>query len=366
LNQHPLLRPVYFQSAAKLKAFAKSLNPVWVLDAKAMQTAAQSALAVHLIENPLASIDTAVETQQHIPNALLLTKLTKKQKLMRSFIASGFLPKLATEQCLDTRHGLDLEEPMAKELLRDSNKKKTVIDIIEIASALLCNRMDLTIHSVNCSADFMAVIQSADQETHKLAIIECKGRVKPTTAAAQKRRLDDVKLFISCSTQEKYIVVEAMSDAFAYFIDKRDEALQILHHAYCFKIRFVLIVFCNTHGSIIGGVWVHFADELKTHWGNVLLDMHTLGVSYAYQPPDEEVCQSQEEYMELEQVLNTVFVAGGALDSSTFIQWLGLWQIVRLTWCQPLPLIACIIPLNILQSGMLLKVVLILLQSFFG
>jgi hypothetical protein len=104
LNQHPLLRPVYFQSAAKLKAFAKSLNHVCVLDAKASQTVAQSALAVHLIENPLASIDTAVEAQQHIPNALLLTK---KQKLMQSFIASGFLPKLATEQHSDTRCRLD-------------------------------------------------------------------------------------------------------------------------------------------------------------------------------------------------------------------------------------------------------------------
>jgi hypothetical protein len=99
---------------------------------------------------------------------------------------------------------------------------------------------------------------------------------------SQKRQLDDAKLFIGCSTQEKYIVVEAMSDAFAYFINKSDEALKILHHAYCFNVRFVLIVFCNTHCSIIGGVWAHFADELKTHWGNVLFDMHTLGVLYAY------------------------------------------------------------------------------------
>jgi hypothetical protein len=59
------------------------------------------------------------------------------------------------------------------------------------------------------------------------------------------------------------------------------------------------------------------------------------------------VCQSQKEYVELEQVLNTVFVAGGALDSTTFFQWLGLWQLVRLTWRPPLPLIARIIPLNL-------------------
>jgi hypothetical protein len=107
LNQHPLLRPVYFQSAAKLKLFAKSLNPVCVLDPKVSQSAMLSALALHLTENPLTSIDAAVAPQQTASTS----HLSKKQKLMRSFISSGFLAKLATKQRADTRHGLDLEEP---------------------------------------------------------------------------------------------------------------------------------------------------------------------------------------------------------------------------------------------------------------
>jgi hypothetical protein len=343
LNQHPLLRPVYFHSAAKLKAFAKSLNPVCVLDAKVAQLAAQTALANHLSENPMTTIDAAtIEAQQSS-----VSQLTKRQKLIRSFIASGFLPKLATEQRSDTRRGLDLEEPMARELLRDSLQAKTVIEIIEIASAPLCNRMDLEIHSVNCSADFVALIRHPDKQACELAIIECKGRVKPTTAAAQKRVLDDAKLFIGRSTRDKYIIVDAMSDAFAYFVNKRDEALQLLHHAYCYDVRFVFIVFCNTHGNIIGGVWVQFSCNLKLHWGNMLHDMHKLGLSYAYRPPGEDVVQSKEEYDELEQVLKTVVVAGGALDASTYFQWLTLWRIVRLTWRPPLPPIARIIPLNL-------------------
>jgi hypothetical protein len=61
--------------------------------------------------------------------------------------------------------------------------------------------MDLPIQSVNCSADFVAVIQHPDKQTrHELAIIECKGHVKPTTAATQKRLLDNAKLFIGHST----------------------------------------------------------------------------------------------------------------------------------------------------------------------
>jgi hypothetical protein len=135
LNQHHLLRPVYFHSAAKLKAFAKSLNPICILEAKTTALAAHSTLSNHLLDHPMATIDPAViETQ--LSSAL---HLTKKQKLMRSFITSGFLPKLATEQRSDTRHGLDLEEPMAQQLLRDSHEKKTLIEVIEIATAPLCN-----------------------------------------------------------------------------------------------------------------------------------------------------------------------------------------------------------------------------------
>jgi hypothetical protein len=118
-----------------------------------------------------------------------------------------------------------------------------------------------------------------------------------------------------------------MSDEFAYFVTQHKEALQLLHHAFCYNFWYVLIVFCNTHGNIIGGVWVQFSDELKAHWGNVLLDMHKLGLSYAYRPQDQHVIQSKEEFDELEQVLKTVVVAGGTLDSSCFFNGLHFGEL---------------------------------------
>jgi hypothetical protein len=90
-----------------------------------------------------------------------------------------------------------------------------------------------------------------------------------------------------------------------------------------------------------------FSGKLKQHWGRMLLDMHHLGIAYAYRRPDEEVVQSSEEYEELAQVLKTIVVAGGELDPLTFFQWLALWRSVQLTWRPPLPPITRIIPLNL-------------------
>ena len=347
LGEHTLLRPIYFGSASKLKAFAKSLIPACVLDADVTPTAARSALKVHLAENPNTTIDIELAASKEFNGNPTTKNLTKKQKLMRSFIACGVLPKLVTEQRSDFRRSLDLEEPMARQLLRDSSDGKTRIKVHEIASAPLVNRKGFEIHSVNCSLDYAATVRVPGARTIELAGIECKGRVKPTTAAAQKKQIRAACRMIGVDCNDKYIIVDAMSDAFPFFVNVRKEAMQLLHHAFCYDFWYVLIVFCNTHGSIIGGVWVHFSVELKANWGNVLLDMHSLGLAYAYRPPGQPVFQSQEERDEVEQVVQTIIVAGGALDMSSFLQWLALWRLVRLTWLPPLPPIARILPRNL-------------------
>ncbi|NJK42385.1 MAG: hypothetical protein HC937_01105 [Aquincola sp.] len=136
-----LLRPVYFQTAAKLRAFAKSLLPVCSLPPKASEAAARNALTEHLTLNPSATVN--IDLAQEASTSSLIAKLTKTQKLKRSFIAAAFLPKLETEERQDTRRGLDLEEPMVRNLLRDSGRQKTIFQIEEVAAAPLVCRTGL-------------------------------------------------------------------------------------------------------------------------------------------------------------------------------------------------------------------------------
>ena len=111
LEQYPFLRPVFFGSASKLKAFAKSLIPACVLDDAKNVTAAAARVALqeHLVQNPAVSIDMdyAASTES-ARNAS--SHFTQRQKLMLSFISCSVLPKLACEQKSDIRRGLDLEE----------------------------------------------------------------------------------------------------------------------------------------------------------------------------------------------------------------------------------------------------------------
>jgi hypothetical protein len=192
LNLPALLRPVYFQTAAKLRAFAKSLLPVCTLPAKASESVARNALAAHLILNPLTTVN-STDSAQPASASSLIAQLTKTQKLKRLFIVTAFLPKLETQERRDTRRGLDLEEPMVQNLLRDSAKQKTIFTIEEVAAAPLVCRTGLPIHSASCSLDFAAIICRAETGERELAGIECKGCVRLATAAAQRSKFKKAK-----------------------------------------------------------------------------------------------------------------------------------------------------------------------------
>jgi hypothetical protein len=230
IKQHPFLHPVFFGSASKLKAFAKSLIPACVLDdaKNVMAVAAQVALQEEhpLVQNPAVSIDIdyAASTESAC-NAS--SHHTQRQKLMRSFILCSVLLKLACEQKSDIRSGLNLEELMAKQLLQDSSAGTTRIRVQEIASAPLVNRTGLAIHSVNCSVDYVAKIHAPGEQTSKLAGIECNGRVKAATASAQRKQLRQAARAVGLNPNEKYIIIDAMSDAFPFFVNVRHEALQL-------------------------------------------------------------------------------------------------------------------------------------------
>jgi hypothetical protein len=201
LNLPALLRPVYFQTAAKLKAFAKSLLPVCTLPAKASELVARNALAEHLTLYPATIINDVGESAQDVVSlSSMIARLTKTQRLKRSFIVAAFLPKLELEERHDTRRGLDLEEPMVQNLLHDSAKQKTIYEIEEVAAAPLVCRTGLhcpntlqAIHSTCCSLDFAATIYNQHRGKRELVRIECKGRVRPATAALQKCKFKTAK-----------------------------------------------------------------------------------------------------------------------------------------------------------------------------
>ena len=154
-----LLRLVYFQTTAKLQALAKSLLPVCPLPLKASEAVAWNALMEHLILNPSTTVN-STNSAQPASASSLIAQLTKTQKLKRSFIMTAFLPKLKTQE----RRGLDLEEPMVQNLLRDSAKHKTIFTIKEVAAAPLVCRMGLPIHSASCLLDFAAIFAMRKQE----------------------------------------------------------------------------------------------------------------------------------------------------------------------------------------------------------
>ena len=75
------------------------------------------------------------------------------------------------------------------------------------------------------------------------------------------------------------------------------EALQCLHHAYCYDLQFVLLVIGSKEGKIESGIWINYSQQLRRAYGHVLTDLYLRGLRWAYEPgqPMPTDCQVENE-----------------------------------------------------------------------
>ena len=143
----------------------------------------------------------------------------------------------------------------------------------------------------------------------------------------------------------KYFAIKADSGLFPFFVHAEKEALQILHHAYVYDVRHVLLLVGDDFARIIAGILVEFDDMLKDAWGKVLDDMFRIGLAFIYKEPTDPFKCSEEDHERLDRVLPTVKTAGARVDFESFDQMIKIWRVLRLVWPKPLPPISKLIPL---------------------
>jgi hypothetical protein len=127
--------------------------------------------------------------------------------------------------------------------------------------------------------------------------------------------------------------------------------IQILHHAYVFNFRYILLLIGDSKSQVINGLWVRFDDELKDAYGKLLKEIYSRCLKWAYEPDaapitEDKVMKAVKHSKQLK----------GRLDWESFQGHFSLWRYVSNKIPGPLPSIDRILPFvfstwNCLKGG---------------
>ncbi len=113
-----------------------------------------------------------------------------------------------------------------------------------------------------------------------------------------------------------YIQVSFDSPDLKNYIENQSEAVQILHHAFTFNIKYILLLVGNTM-DIISGVLVRFDDQILSAYGSCMKNVEESALNWAY---DSSVPFPRTEIIEA--VKNYPY----AVDAETVLTSFELWK----------------------------------------
>ena len=119
------------------------------------------------------------------------------------------------------------------------------------------------------------------------------------------------------------------------YVESKHELIQILHHAYVYIFKTVLLLVGDKSGNILRGIYITFPESLKTSYGAMIENIYLMSLKWAYvsnEPLPDEVIKE-----ELTQI------KGGA-DYDSFHEHFKIWRYANTRLTQPLPRLQRIIP----------------------
>ena len=110
------------------------------------------------------------------------------------------------------------------------------------------------------SIDFIACICN-ENETLELWGIEIKNRQTVATITTEKENMRKLR-------RKKYEVIDAAK--VNNFFYKRDERFQLLHHAYVYNLKKVVLIVGDNSGKVINGTVVNYDNNILDSYGMVV------------------------------------------------------------------------------------------------
>jgi len=214
-----------------------------------------------------------------------------KFDLLCAIIKCSFLPKLTGARREHCTAGHKNETPLVKQLVADSESTDvdTCFKVEAVCQPGLVGKAEKLY--AKDSIDFLAfatppAVEGEQEPTASLVGIEVKTRATPGTAQDELDRAT-----APSGDRQAYEVVDAGDVNFTRRFRDQHEAVQVLHHAYCYDLEHVLLLAGDRGANVISGTWVRFNSDLKEIYGNILDTVYGLCLIWAYDEsgalPDE-------------------------------------------------------------------------------
>ena len=185
--------------------------------------------------------------------------------------------------------GHHLEPILGNSLLHHSAEGKTMtagLEVKQLYRVGLVKKKEQP--CVKCSVDFFGIAEI--DGVFCGFVVEVKGRV--TGHTAQHAR--ELAWALGIDEDNPYIQVAYNSPDLKSYFEKVSESIQILHHAFTFGVKHVLLLVGDQTG-IISGILVRFDDEILNDYGKCMKDIKESTMKWAY---DESVPFPKNEILE--------------------------------------------------------------------
>jgi len=249
-----------------------------------------------------------------------------RRKTIKAILLKSFMPRLTGERREYCSLGHQLELPVFMSFMRDMNEnQKLAITVGGAYAAGLVAKKDRLY--AKDSIDFLAGVQCNGQENHEIWGVEIKARVTIKTMQEEEDWM------VKTGRRHSYLRVR---DSKVYKnVPKVDERFQLLHHAYVWGLRTIMLLVGDRQSNVIQGTVVDYDEGLIAAYDKVLFDIYELSLKWIYNSGDDDIESSIGPLVatdlanELIATINGVETLSGAVS---------LWKEIFLNPLIPLPL----------------------------
>ena len=267
-----------------------------------------------------------VNRAQRLDNAIVA--LSGKNKLLHSVLRAGYLNPLSGKAKKHTRRGHELECHIMRSCIREHAVAK-VMTPLRIKAACTAPLVGKSNHPyARDSIDFVACVE----EENECIGVEVKARIGNQRDQRETQHVADIRRLLGADQtprqrKMKYFQVDADGPEFAKLVADSHEAVQILHHAYLYGFKKVLLLDSNNNAEVLYGLFVTISNELIDAYGNVLKDIFRNTLEWIHATTGDVSAPSE---ADLAIVLNAIEVNDAPLEKYCFQM-----DVALLARCQP-------------------------------